>query len=78
MSKHCVLFGEGDSVKIGTTSGFRFLLVSGKPLKEPVAWGGPIVMNTEKELVEAFQELEEGSFIKTGRNVRPSRGFYQE
>jgi len=77
-SKHCVIFGEGDLVKIGTTSGFRFLLVSGEPLREPVAWGGPIVMNTEEELAKAFQELEEGTFIKTGRTVKPSKDFYRE
>lgn len=77
-SKRCVIFGEGDFVKIDTASGFRFLLVSGKPLREPVAWGGPIVMNTEKELAKAFQELEEGTFIKTGRTVKPSRDFYRE
>jgi redox-sensitive bicupin YhaK (pirin superfamily) len=44
----------------------RFLLVSGKPLKEPVAWYGPIVMNTQEELKTAFQEFDAGSFIKTG------------
>ncbi len=77
-SKQCGIFGEGDMVTIETPSGFRFLLVSGKPLSEPVAWGGPIVMNTEQELSKAFQELEEGTFIKSGRTVRPSRKFYQE
>lgn len=76
-SQHCALFGEGDSVKIGTKDGFRFLFVSGKPLNEPVAWGGPIVMNSEEELAKAFQELEEGSFIKAGRTVKPSRSFYR-
>ncbi|MDO8510546.1 MAG: pirin family protein [Nanoarchaeota archaeon] len=43
----------------------RFLLIAGDPLREPVAWSGPIVMNTQKELQEAFQELENGTFIKT-------------
>ena len=42
----------------------RFLLVSGKPLKEPVAWYGPIVMNTKDELQTAFKEFEAGTFIK--------------
>ena len=42
----------------------RFLLVSGKPLEEPVAWRGPIVMNTKEELQVAFQELQRGTFIK--------------
>ena len=44
--------------------GIRFLLVSGKPLEEPVAWYGPIVMNTQEQLRQAFQELEEGTFLK--------------
>ncbi|MDA3851899.1 MAG: hypothetical protein PF447_11595 [Spirochaetaceae bacterium] len=42
----------------------RFLLVSGQPLKEPVAWHGPIVMNTQEELIQAFQEYQNGSFLK--------------
>jgi redox-sensitive bicupin YhaK (pirin superfamily) len=42
----------------------RFLLISGKPLKEPVAWGGPIVMNMQEELSHAFEELNRGTFIK--------------
>jgi redox-sensitive bicupin YhaK (pirin superfamily) len=42
----------------------RFLLISGKPIKEPVAWYGPIVMNTEKELETAFEEYRSGTFIK--------------
>jgi quercetin 2,3-dioxygenase len=46
--------------------GIRFLLVSGKPLQEPVAWYGPIVMNTQKQLQTAFEELERGTFLKTG------------
>ena len=50
-------------VKAGP-GGARFLLVAARPLKEPVAWGGPIVMNTEEELNEAFRELDEQTFIK--------------
>jgi redox-sensitive bicupin YhaK (pirin superfamily) len=46
------------------TLGIRFLLVAGKPLHEPVAWNGPIVMNTQSELRQAFRELEEGTFLK--------------
>jgi hypothetical protein len=44
--------------------GIRFLLVSGKPLQEPVAWYGPIVMNTEAELRQAYEELKAGTFIR--------------
>jgi redox-sensitive bicupin YhaK (pirin superfamily) len=50
-------------VKAGA-EGARFFLIAAKPLKEPVAWGGPIVMNTEEELDEAFRELDNNSFIK--------------
>lgn len=60
-----VLFGDGDEVVI-TTRGIpvRFLLISGKPIGEPVAWYGPIVMNSQEELQQAFAELEQGTFIK--------------
>ncbi len=44
--------------------GIRFLLISGKPLQEPVAWHGPIVMNTRQELIDAVNELQAGTFIK--------------
>jgi len=44
--------------------GVRFLLVSGKPLQEPVAWYGPIVMNTQEQLQKAYRELEQGTFLK--------------
>ncbi|MEC7587172.1 MAG: pirin-like C-terminal cupin domain-containing protein, partial [Pseudomonadota bacterium] len=46
--------------------GVRFLLVSGAPLREPVAWHGPIVMNTREELQNAFRELNTGQFVKQG------------
>ncbi len=60
-----VLFGDGDQIMV-TTAGeaVRFLLVSGKPIGEPVAWYGPIVMNTEEELRVAFEEYENDTFIK--------------
>jgi redox-sensitive bicupin YhaK (pirin superfamily) len=63
-----VVFDRGDEVTVQAgDEGIRFLLVSGKPLEEPVAWYGPIVMNTEAELRQAFQEFREGTFIKHRR-----------
>jgi len=60
-----ILFDRGDEVVVQAgDDGIRFLLVSGKPLQEPVAWYGPIVMNTQKQLQQAFQELQEGTFLK--------------
>jgi len=60
-----VLFDAGDEVEVQAgDEGIRFLLVSGQPLKEPVAWYGPIVMNTQEELQHAFQQLEEGTFLQ--------------
>jgi len=64
-NRSLVLFDSGDEItaQAGET-GIRFLLVSGKPIEEPVAWRGPIVMNTHKELQQAFNELNNGTFIK--------------
>jgi redox-sensitive bicupin YhaK (pirin superfamily) len=60
-----VLFDRGDEIVVQAgPEGIRFLLVSGKPLEEPVAWYGPIVMNTQAELHEAMSELQRGTFIK--------------
>jgi hypothetical protein len=60
-----VLFDRGDEIVVQAgPEGIRFLLVSGKPLEEPVAWHGPIVMNTDEELRQAIAELHNGSFIK--------------
>ena len=60
------LLKDGSQVKITThSSHVRFLFVSGKPIRESIAWRGPIVMNTEEELALAFKELREGNFIKT-------------
>jgi quercetin 2,3-dioxygenase len=62
-----VVFGKGDEVVVQAGErGVRFLLVSGAPLQEPVAWHGPIVMNTREELVAAVRELQAGTFIKEG------------
>ncbi len=64
-NRRAVLFGEGEKlwVKSGAR-GARFLMLTAKPLKEPVAWGGPIVMNTREELAQAFDELNNGTFEK--------------
>jgi redox-sensitive bicupin YhaK (pirin superfamily) len=60
-----VLFDRGDEVVVQAGEhGIRFLLVSGRPLREPVAWYGPIVMNTEDELRRAWTELRDGTFLK--------------
>lgn len=62
-----VLFGGGDHVRIQTAEQpVRFLLLSGRPLREPIAWRGPIVMNTDQELRTAFREYHEGTFVKVG------------
>jgi quercetin 2,3-dioxygenase len=59
-----VLFDSGDEVTVQAgPAGIRFLLVSGQPLSEPVAWYGPIVMNTQEELRKAFSQLRDGSFL---------------
>jgi len=64
-NRSLVLFDRGDEVVVETgDEGIRFLLVSGEPLKEPVAWHGPIVMNTREQLQQAFAELQEGTFLK--------------
>lgn len=64
--KTAVLFGEGDAISVTALPDgeSRFLFFSGPRLKEPIAWGGPIVMNTREELERAFDELEMGTFIK--------------
>lgn len=64
-SENLVIYRAGDQVSIRTTNkNVRFLLISGKPIKEPVAWRGPIVMNTDEELRIAFREYQNGTFIK--------------
>ena len=67
-----MLFDRGDEATVQAgEDGVRFLLVSGKPLEEPVAWYGPIVMNTQEQLREAFNDLDRGTFLKSG--LRPDR-----
>jgi redox-sensitive bicupin YhaK (pirin superfamily) len=66
-NRSLVLFDRGDEVVIQAGErGIRFLLVSGKPIEEPVAWYGPIVMNTQAELKQAFAEFQAGTFLKHG------------
>jgi len=64
-NRSLVLFDSGDEITVQAgDEGIRFLLVSGKPIEEPVAWYGPIVMNTKAELQQAVSELQSGTFIK--------------
>ena len=66
-----VVFDSGDEVVVQAgEQGIRFLLVSGAPIKEPVAWHGPIVMNTRDELVEAVRDLQNGTFIRHDAIIR--------
>ena len=61
-----VRFGNGDEVTVQAgPEGVRFLLVAGRPIQEPVAWHGPIVMNTQAELMQAMKDLRNGTFIKS-------------
>jgi redox-sensitive bicupin YhaK (pirin superfamily) len=64
-NRSLVLFDNGDEVTVQAGKrGIRFLLVSGEPIREPVAWRGPIVMNTNEQLQQAYRELHAGTFIK--------------
>ena len=64
-NRSLVLFDRGDEITVqADEEGIRFLLVSGRPLGEPVAWYGPIVMNTQEQLRQAFAELQQGTFLK--------------
>ena len=65
-NRSLILFDSGDEVEVQAgEDGIRFLLVSGKPLQEPVAWYGPIVMNTQEQLRHAFEQLQEGTFLNS-------------
>jgi len=64
-NRSLILFDRGDEIVFQAgEEGIRFLLVSGKPIEEPVAWYGPIVMNTQEQLQQAYDELQKGTFIK--------------
>ncbi len=72
-NRDLLLLGEGDQVNaVSHTGPFRFLLFTGKPLREPVAWGGPIVMNTQEELRQAFLEYRNGIFIREKQVKKPA------
>ena len=62
--KTAVLFDAGDRIAVTAKTALRFIFFSAKPLREPIAWGGPLVMNTQEELNHAFEELQNGTFIK--------------
>ena len=60
-----ILYNLGEKIEVNANEkGVRFLLLSGKPIKEPIAWGGPVVMNTKEELRTAFKQIDDGTFIK--------------
>ena len=67
-NRSLVVFDTGDEIRLTAgDEGMRFLLVSGKPLREPVAWQGPIVMNTQDELRQAFDDYRNGTFLQHPR-----------
>ena len=67
-NKRAVLFNSGDYVEIKAgNEGIRFILLEGKPLNQPIAWDGPVVMNTKEELNTAFKQIEENTFINHNR-----------
>ena len=69
-SHRAVRFGAGDTLRVQAGSeGMRFVLCAGRPLREPIAWGGPIVMNTQEELDQAFAQIDEGTFIQEGKSA---------
>lgn len=71
-SNEVVLLDEGDMIELHAgTEGARLLYIAGKPLNEPIAWYGPIVMNTEEELKVAVDELNNGTFVNKQKQVRP-------
>ena len=64
-NRSLVVFGAGDEVVVQAgDEGVRFLLISGRPLREPIAWHGPIVMNTQAEIRQALSDLRSGAFTK--------------
>jgi redox-sensitive bicupin YhaK (pirin superfamily) len=72
---HAALLGETGDLQVQGNA--KFLYVAGNPLKEPIAWGGPIVMNTDAELTEAFRELDNGTFIKGSQPSHIAKDYYR-
>lgn len=74
-SHRALLFGEGDGLRVQAgREGIRCILAAGRALHEPIAWGGPIVMNTQEELDQAFDEIDKGTFIReSGTDGQPGR-----
>ena len=75
---NCILFDKKQNVDVKSNKNLRFLLISGQPLYEPIAWGGPIVMNTQEELQKAFQDLDNGTFIKHSNSIQSSKEYYKK
>ena len=75
---NCILFDKKQNVDVKSNKNLRFLLISGQPLYEPIAWGGPIVMNTQEELQKAFQDLDNGTFIKHSKSIQSSKEYYKK
>ena len=73
---HCALLEKKGDIKVSGKG--KFIFVAGNPLDEPIAWGGPIVMNTEEELQGAFKELDEGNFIKGKHPGQVEEDFYKD
>jgi redox-sensitive bicupin YhaK (pirin superfamily) len=72
-NRDVVLFDDGDRIEVTTEEEpVRFLLISGRPIGEPVAWYGPIVMNTQEELRTAFEEYRAGTFVKNAGGELPT------
>jgi redox-sensitive bicupin YhaK (pirin superfamily) len=74
-SNHGALLTEKGDIEIQGNA--KFLFIAGNPLNEPIAWGGPIVMNTQDELARAFQELDQGTFIKGPIPSHIAEDFYR-
>jgi len=65
-NRSLIVFGAGDEISVQAgDEGVRFLLISGRPLREPIAWHGPIVMNTQDQIRQALADLRSGAFIKS-------------